>query len=228
MSELLNKIKSRGYWQIIIRPRSFNPNRVGDISSLLPLLSKFVIRIRGWDFPHIDFRSSPHLDIDWIGQETDWNYHKSIWRFYQSGQFVYILAMAIDWRDESSFWPADQLWKPMTQLGVGDTIFTFAEILEFASLLALSDAGDNNMQIDIKVRNIKGRELYIDSFRHRVPFSTSYRIQMQDYPFSKNISRSDLISSHKVYAFDAAQQLFKRFGWNAPIEILQDWYDKRG
>jgi len=228
MSELLSKIKSRGYWQIVIRPRTFNPNRVADIAMLFPLLSKFVVHIRGWDFPHIDSRFPPQYGVDWVGQENDWDYHKGIWRFFQSGQFVYFLTMAVDWRVESPIWPVDLSKEPMTLLGVGDTIFTFVEIMDFASQLALSEAGDDNMQIDIKVGNIKGRELYVDTHRRRWPFFTSYRTQMQEYPYSKNIARPDLISGNKAYALDAAQQLFKRFGWNAPTEILQDWYVKRG
>ena len=227
MSELLIKIKSRGYWRIIVRPQSFNPSSVTDISMLLPILTKCIVRIRGWDFPHIDYRTNPNYGNDWVGQENDWDYHKGIWRLYQSGQFVYLLGMAIDWREESSIWPADQLSKPMTLIGVGDTIFAFAEVMDFASQIALTDAGDEVMHIDIKVGNIEGRALYVDSHRGRMPFTNLYQTKMHEYTYSKDITRADLISNHKSYAIDASQQLFKRFGWNAPTEILQDWYDKR-
>ena len=223
MSELLEKIKSRGYWQISIRPRSFNQNRVADISMLLSLLSRCVVQIRGWDFPHIDQRSYPEFGNDWVGQESDWDYHKGIWRLYQSGQFVYLVGMAIDWREESNIWPADTVQKPMTLLGVGDTIFTFTEIMEFASQLAMTDAGDDAMHIDVKVVNIQGRFLYVDSPR-RMPFTNPYRTSMTEFQYSKDISRSELLSSYKSNAIDASVQLFKRFGWNAQKEILQDWY----
>jgi hypothetical protein len=228
MSELLTKIKSRGYWQVTIRPRAFHANRVEDISNLLPILSKCTVRLRGWDFPHIDSRTRPYLALDWVGQESDWEHHKAVWRFYQSGQFVYILAMGIDWRDESSFWRADESWKPMTLLGVGDSIFTFAEVMELGSRLALTDAGDDQMHINIKLGNISGRLLYVDTHRNRWPFDNEYVAYLQDYPFTLDISRSELVADHKSLALEASRQLFKRFSWDASPEIVLDWYEKRG
>lgn len=228
MSDLLTKVRSRGYWQIAIRPLAFEPRRVPDILDLEPILTKCVVRLRGWDFPHIDWRTRTQVDIDWIGQESDIDLHKGIWRFYQSGQFIYNLAMSIDWRDESNFWPSDAGWKPMTSLGVGDTLFTFAEIFEFASQLALTDAGDEDMRIDVKMGNVQGRELYVDSHRARWPFRDAHRATLQEYPFSLTKARSDLVANHLSYAIESAQEFFKRFGWEASAEVLKGWYDKRG
>lgn len=228
MTDLLSKIRQRGFWQVIIRPSKFISNRVPDISALLPILSKCVVQIRGWDFPHINNQTPTQIDVDWVGQESDKDLHKGIWRLFQSGQFIYTLGMTVDWRDESTWWPADPNWQPMTLLGVGDTIFTFVEILEFASRLALTDVGDEQMHIDIKVGNTKGRNLYIDSSRFRWPFDYPHITQMNNYPYSVEKPRADLISNYKSIAIDASQQFFKRFGWEASKEIIEGWYEKRG
>jgi hypothetical protein len=228
MSDVLTKIRSRGYWEVVIRPHSFHRARVEDISTLLPILSKSTVRLRGWDFPHIDPHSRPHLDLDWVGQESEWQHHKGIWRFFQSGQFIYIFSLGIDWRDESSFWPPDQSWKPKTLLGVGDTIFTFAEIMELASRLALTDAGDDHMHISVKLGNLDGRLLYVDTHRNRWPFHTDYLASMREYPYSVDTTRAELVATHMEYAIEASRQLFKRFSWEASPEILLDWYEKRG
>ncbi len=225
MPELLSKIRQRGYWQVVVRPLSFVPQRVVDISSLLPMLTKCVVRMRGWDFPHIDQRSTPLYFVDWIGQEAEWQERKGIWRFYQSGQFIYVYSMAIDWRDESTWWPADQKWKPMTLLGVGDTVYTFAEIFEFASQLALTDAGDEKLRIEIKICNLSDRQLYVDS-SNRWPFDNKYSTQMQEYPISIEKSRTDLISNHRSYAIESAREFFKRFGWQTTTEILDGWLER--
>jgi len=228
MSDMLERLRSRGYWQVLIRPQTFLEKRVDDISALLPILSKCTVRLRGRDFPHIDTRSRPRIDLEWVGQECEWHHHKGVWRFYRSGQFIYILAMGVDWRDVSSFWPPDQSWRPMALLGVGDTILTFAETMEFASRLALTEAGDERMHIDVKVANLEGRLLYVDSHRDRWPFHSEYVAMIRDYPFSLDASREELVANHKEYAIEASRQIFKRFSWEASREILQDWYEKRG
>ena len=60
MSELLERIRSRGYWKAIVRPTTFVERRVKRHSDLLPILEKNSVEIKGWSFPHID----PVLAID--------------------------------------------------------------------------------------------------------------------------------------------------------------------
>lgn len=223
MKRPLEKLKSRGYWQVIIRPTSFNPKMV-DIEDLWPMLEKMVVRIRGWYFPHLDHKKNPHIDMEWIGQEFDWEHHKSAWRFYQSGLFIHLGSIRFDWRDESSRWPADNNWKPGMLLGVGDTVITFTEIMELASRLSLSKAGDQQMYIGIVVHGLKGRSLYVDS-NERWPFDSTYTSSLENYPNELNVSRQKLVADHKDLAIKAAQDLFKRFGWSPTVDVLRGWQE---
>ena len=145
-----------------------------------------------------------------------------IWRFYQSGQFIHISGMPIDWRDQSRFWPADEQWRPGALLGVGDALFTFTEVFEFAARLALSDAGDEQMHIGATVGNLKGRLLYVDT-QERWPFHTSYQASVEKFPYSVELTRSDLAARPREFGLQAANELFKRFGWDTTIDILRDW-----
>src|SRR4051794_18820207 len=111
MSELLDKIRSRGFWQAIIRPSAFVEERLGNIASIGPLIDKTSVSLRGWNFPHVDHKTDVHLDIDWAGQEFQWNHFLEIWRMYQSGQFVHVSGMFEDWFDESGLHPAWQGWE---------------------------------------------------------------------------------------------------------------------
>lgn len=225
MPDLLSTIRERGYWQVVIRPQKFLPRRVEDISNLLPLLEKCAVQMRGWDFPHIDSHSPVGMALDYIWQETDWEDKKSVWRLYQSGQFAYVFSMAVDWRDISHWWPAPKGWQPMELLGVGDTLYTFAEIFELASRLALTAAGDETMHLSIQVRNTKDRQLYVDS-TNRWGFDHTYRIGIPEYPIAVDKSRADLIANHRALAIDYAREFFLRFGWKASPEGLSAWLEK--
>lgn len=225
MSEIVNKITSRGYRRVTIRPAQFNSKRVADISSLFPILQKTSVGLRGWNFPHLDERNSPRIDIDWISQETEWQHHISLWRFYQSGQFFHIAGIPGDWRDHSSLWPADDSSKVGTLLGVGDTVFSFTEIFEFAARLSLTDAGDEQMEIDITYGNLSGRTLYVDSQR-RWPFDFAYKTSLSEFPSVVSIDRVDLVARARDLALERAADLFKRFGWNVKPDVLRSWQEE--
>lgn len=147
MTDLLSKIRSRGHWRVVIRPGTFKKDRVGEISSLFPLVERSSVSIRGWDFPHIDRRKQPHIDVDWVGQELNWEHHLELWRLYQSGQFVHMGGIWEDWRDQSALWPPDRTRKVGSRLEVLDTVFRFIEIFEFAARLCQTDAGDERVGI---------------------------------------------------------------------------------
>ena len=228
MSDLIGKIRSRGYWEVVIRPSRYDKKKIEDITDLFPLIEKLVVRLRGWDFPHIDYKKHHHIDLDWVGQEFEWQHHKSSWRFYQSGQFAHISSISLDWRDESSLWPADDSWEPGALLGVGDTISTFSEITEFASRLSLSEAGDELMDLRINIGGLNGRTLYIDSHSSRWPFDNTYTASIEMFPIKASLGKDELVARSSEIATRYAGELFKRFGWNTTPELIRDWLEKRG
>lgn len=222
---ILDKIRSRGYWEVVIRPSVFLEKRVRDISDLSSIIEKSFVSLRGWDFPHINQRERYHIDLDWIGQEFEWEHMLSSWRFYQSGLFVHISGLPIDWRDQSNFWPADKNWKSGQLLGVSDAIMTFTEVFEFASRLSLTDAGNEAVVIQVKLSNIKGRVLYIES-PNRWGLSSPFVSFIDEFPFSIELPRSDLIGNPREHAVEAANELFKRFGWDTTIEVLRSFQEE--
>lgn len=225
MTNLLEKIRSRGYWQIVIRPSDFIEKRIPDIGSIYPILNKTYVSFRGWDFPHIDFRLGPKFYYDSIGQDYDWQHHIGAWRFYQSGQFVYVTNISIDWRDQSMFWPADEHWKAGTLLGVSDTLYRFTEIYEFAARLALSSAGGERMCIDVTIKNLEGRVLYMDD-RNKWGFTDVFKTSMETYPHIEELTKSDLIARSRDLALHSTRELFSRFGWHITIDSLRDWQNQ--
>lgn len=221
MSTLTDKIRSRGYWQVTVRPSRFVEKRIPEIPKLYPIVQKASVQLRGWDFPHIDSHTTPHIDIDWVGQESEWEHHLEAWRFYQSGLFVDLSGMHYDWRDQSGLWQAPEGWTPGQLLGIVDATYRLTEIMEFAARLALSEAGDERMFVEIIVGGLKGRKLWVDD-RNRASFFGDYKASINELPYKTELLRTDLVGNARELALKVAQELFWRFDWDAKMEILRD------
>lgn len=225
-SPLHKKITTRGYWQVVIRPATLVEDRIVDYSQLFPLVEKNRVKLRGWDFPHIDYKAPVLKGPDWIGQEIEWQYMKDEWRFFQSGQFVQIMGIPLDWRDALYLWQDTPEWKAGTLVGIGDTIGTLTEIFEFAARLALSEAGDEAMHIEFSMHHLKDRSLYMDSGRDRWPLLKAYKTSMDKYAKSFELERSQLVSDAKALASQAAIQFFKRFDFDIDSNDVESWQDE--
>ncbi len=218
MSELLDKIRSRGHWQVVIRPHTFDEQRIPDLSDLYPILQRCSVQLRGWNFPHLDYRTQPHRDIDWISQEFQWmEYHYlELWRFYRSGQFIHIAGISSDWYNQSH---------PKTFLEICDTIFRFTEIFEFAARLAFTAASDDFMHVSITLSGLKDRDLRLEE-PDGIWRDTPYQAKITEYPYSVNVPRAELIARPNELALAAAGELFKRFNWDPPPGVLRGWQER--
>ncbi len=221
MTELLDKIRSRGHWRVVIRPTQFLQTRIQDIAALYSTVQKTSVELRGWDFPHLDPHTKPHIDVDWVGQESEWEQYLEVWRFYQSGQFVDIMGMPGDWRDQSKLWPPDADWESGALLGVGDALFTYTEIFEFAARLALTEAGDERVHIEVTASGLNGRRLRFD-MRNRWPMLRHYEASIQELPYSVELLQAALVAEPWQLALEPAMELFQRFGWNPTKDMLRD------
>lgn len=223
-SDIVRKIYSRGHWVIRIYPALYNKKKITDISSLLPIIQGVIVRIRGWDFPHLDSRTENIIGLDNIGQELDWNDILSSWYFFQSGQFIQISCIPIDWRDRSPFKSSLENWKPGQLLGIGYTVATFTEIFELASRLATTDVGDDRMHISIKIRGLKDRNLYVDN-SNRWPLDFPRKATLNEYPLELEFDRNELITNSNKLALQQSLEFFKRFHFDTTFEILKSWQD---
>ena len=223
MSIIIDKIKSRGYWEVIIRPTQVKREKISDYSKLLQILYNSVVKIRGWDFPHIDPNKEIQRGEDWIGQEIEWNQYLEHWRFFQSGQFYHISGLDYDWYDQSELLTNQKYPTHSSVFGVSDTIYRATEIYEIASRLSQSTAESDSMYIKIIVANLKNRRIWMDDPR-RMPFlpirdrSTS----MDSFPHISSHSSIELLSNSRKIALDLSKKLFQRFGWNPKIQQLRE------
>lgn len=225
MSELTDAIRSKGYWRIDIHPVEYVVDRVPYLS-LKAVLDRTVVQLRGWDFPHLDSQGRVSRGSNWLGGETDWSYYREVWRFHQSGQFVYLLAINEDWTDSYvglASYP--RLPAGFKGLGVADVLFRVTETFEFASRLSVTEAGAEEIRIEIGLRNVAGRRLYVDDPR-RSPMDNVYSFDEERLESVVVVSRSDLAGRSRELALDATSEFFARFGWQPTRAMLRRQQDE--
>lgn len=226
MSALMQKIRSRGYWQVTVRPATFAKERV-QYSDLEDILRRASVDLRGWDFPHIDPQAQAERGVDWIGQETEWSDLLEAWRFHQSGLFLDLAGLWSDWRDQSVWFKPSQGWQPGRTLGIGEVAFRAVEIFEFAARLAVTNAGGDMMHIGIEVHGLKGRILVNDDPR-RIPLFRPYTTSLDYFPYSIETEQTALVGKARDLAVEPVAQLFDRFGWHPGAEHIRAWQDRIG
>ena len=219
MSELIDKIRSKGYWRVVVRPNHFVEKRVEDISALKPILQKSSVRLRGWDFPHINGRGKAYVDLDSLVQEFEWDHYKEFWRLFQSGQFIYYGGFVVDWTERKTALSSGAL--PNNVLSVRDAVFRFTEVFEFAARMALTEAGHEQMHIEIKAGGLDGRSLWVDPARY-IDFVAEQKAEIDEVPYEIDVPSPELMAESRQLALIAARELFKRFDWNASLNVLRD------
>lgn len=224
--DLLEKIKSRGFWRI-----SFQPivaiQKFSSLSECKEIVEKNAVKQRGWDYPAIPRGSRDYMGIEpaenYYCGWTDWMNYKEFWRMYQSGQFLHYLALGEDWFGEDE-WHKElaQKIKPMSSLNIiGSVVYQITEIFEFLSRLTNSGMYDEGVYVSISLNNTKNRELWI-SDPMRASFLRPYKTVAAKIEFTKKYSREQINESPKNNALEAMRYFFERFGWeNLPIETLK-------
>jgi hypothetical protein len=68
MHPVIEKIKSRGYWKVVIRSSIFLEDRIRELSLCKKLVRDNKVRLRGWDYPHYDREIEPDSGLDYVEQ----------------------------------------------------------------------------------------------------------------------------------------------------------------
>lgn len=221
MSEITDKIRSRGHWKVAIRPEPFDPERV-EYAKLMNILGDVAVRMRGWPVPYVDYGEQPIRGDTWIGQDIDAEMvsHHEAWRFFQSGQFNHLRAVSADWRQGD-----DRLVVPDGFDGViqvWEILFYLTEVFELASRLALGPAGDEGMRIAVQLHGMENRGLVVAEWK-RAEFFEPYKAGMDCLDREVDLSRETLVAEARQQAVAMSQQFFSRFGWDADEKLLADY-----
>jgi hypothetical protein len=216
MSNLSREIRQRGYYEIAVHPANFIENRI-PYSELWKILQGSVVMLRGWPFPYIDQeKNAEHLE-DSLRQSEDWEAHREVWRFYTSGQFIYIGAFIEDWTERQSLIG----YRPKSGnplLGCYDISSRCAEAYELAARLSNTAAGGNAMTVSISLHGIGGRQLYMEDPARALAWTNTAAIP--DLTVRETVRQEDLLAQPRTLARQATQEIFLRFGFEANAAVL--------
>lgn len=224
---IIEKIKSKGYWSINIRPVVYKERLIIDRATAKQIVRNAVVELRGWDYPHFSNRQEETYVIP-TGVETvfNWENHVEFWRMTKSGNFFHLLALREDRADLSTFsnlWMSSNELEGEKLLGVLGTLYTLTEIFEFAKRLIKQDIFTSNLLIEIKLHDIYKRQLWVDS-QGRIPFSYARESQSEEPWESKNEYEikdfPEKMESNILYLF---KDIIDLFGWeNPPMDVYRN------
>ena len=212
MSDLLERIRSRGYWDIRVTPSEFHAERLPRLADLERAFREAHVQLRGWDYPH-NPKDGTTRGPDYIEGMIDWTHYLEFWRLYKSGQFVHLFGMREDWYKEGGL--SGLNIEPGTILSLGSTLYTMTEIFLFASRLTEAFPLGPNVDIRLRLHGLSNRQL--DTMDPgRIPLDEFRRASASTREFARGLSvpAGELIARANEFAVDQTLALYEVFNWD--------------
>jgi hypothetical protein len=214
VEERLAAIHSTGYWRVNIRPSRFEPRRIPSLSECWDIVESSKVRLRGWDYPHIEHGERVNGD-DWISSGSDWARHLEYWRLYQSGQFIHHFAMWEDY-ERPNRQPAPERY--LEPLGV---LYRLTEIFEFSARLGERDVLRPSAEFSIRLVDVNGRCLMFWDISRIL--RGDYVSALDQISFCESVRQDKLLSRAPEIALDASIAIYERFNWtNPPRDVFAE------
>jgi hypothetical protein len=224
VDRIKEKIKSRGYWEVDIRPDEGSRDRFDSISDCFNKVKDCVVLIRGWDYPHFSNHPSPYPMNRRIESYVEFGASKEFWTMFINGHFYHIFACQEDWlSDDTPIMGKSQYSniEPRSVLDFINTLYNFTEIFEFAIRLSQKGIFGNNARIQITLHGMQDRKL--TSFDTRRHLWYEYRCREDTIPRDVHLSVDDLISKGHEKAVDSTIAVLQLFKWlDVKKEIIQE------
>ena len=97
-TDSLDKIRNGPHWKVVVRPPSFEPERIPMLDDYRTAVEDSQVRLRGWPYPYLD--ENLERGEDWIASCVEsFEERREYWRFFQSGLFVHFFSF---WDDRPS------------------------------------------------------------------------------------------------------------------------------
>jgi hypothetical protein len=218
MEEIVEKIRSKGYWRVVIRPQNYNNECLSDLSECRDILRSSVVSLRGWDYPYYDFNKIKNTqeyitslcDFDEVGISE-------YWRFYKSGQFLHLLSMSEDWARHYSFIAN----KGIKGLDFIPALYRVTAVYEFASRLVSKMLSPNDsVNVLIELYDTEKRELITSDISRNI-----YRhvCIIPNIKKPKTITVDEIISKSSEISIQVVTEIFETFNWvHVPVGLLME------
>lgn len=225
--EIVDKIKSRGYWAINIHPELYNEQRLAK-DQIREIVRKSVVSIFGWNYPHFhDADGDPYYIQNGIEKFVDWENMglTEFWRMTQSANFLHLFTIMYDWREDAEHWKIRAQENGLTGnklLGVSYTLYQVTQIFEFAKRLASQNIYDDKVVIEIKLYDLESRGLFVESM-NRLHFGEPRISRSPNWELPKKIyTIAELLNDSNKYALEAFKDLVLLFNWIPSIDNISN------
>lgn len=217
-TKILEKIKTRGYWHIVIRPQKFQKEHVPSLPDLVKLIEENKVSHRGWDYPHLTSHEM-RRGLDYIQMATTFREINETWRFYQSGQFAFLRGLTEDWIKEDK-WQAQGI-EPQNKLSILSVLYQLSEMYEFAARLAQAGVFDNILVLKVNLVSTQGRELFFWPGSGMRWLGRTYTCDIPNLPKQESYIVTDFIARSRDYSFQHFQWIMGRFGFDISSDVFK-------
>jgi hypothetical protein len=223
--KIIELIKSRGYWEIDIRPTEPKENRFESIADCMKKVRESVVELRGWPYPLYFDSNNPYPMQERIEGTIDSGAYREYWTMFLSGHFYHLFACREDWLKEevSVFGPSRYSnTPPGTVLDFLSTLYSVTEIFEFATRLAQKKVFGRGVNIRISLHGMEGRQIISFDIRRWIGRPV-FVCREKNISFEKKISVEGLVAQGHQTALDTVVGIFEMFNWlNVQKEVLKE------
>ncbi len=222
----LARIHETGFWRVMIHSTVFEERRIPTLRDCEKLVESASVRLRGWDYPHVD-RDGYVRGDDFIQSGSDFGNHVELWRLYQSGQFVHRFAIRYDRTPFFSFESntlGGELVPSSPHIDFIDVLYTVTEILEFTKGLAYHGALDPAGKLRIELYGAQGRVLTSPPGR---VLHGPYTAAIDTIAWSTTQPAAVLVADAPRLAIDATVHILERFNWPEPAPAMLEEEQRR-
>ena len=227
LNGVLQKIKTRGYWEITFQPNY--PEQIRSAQDCLDLVRKSTVQLGGWELPYIP-PGDTVIGGGYPGQNfyeiwTDWGARKEFFRMYKSGQVLICRALVEDWyREDENRASLAELIPSGTVLNVFYSVTYFiTEVFQFLLRLAENGIYKDGVILEMKLHNTKDRKLRLDHTR-RTTLMRERKTQSSEIVINKTLDFETIITDSMSVAAEVIIEILDSFGYNQ--EKLTVTYDQ--
>ena len=225
------RIKGGPHWRVLVRPIPYVTSRLA-MSDLGRVIQRRTVRIRGWDFPHIDRKVPLERGVDYVGSSSSFRGHLEYWRFYESAQLVYLSSVREttepEWDRKLREGAAHRIvvssdfdWTGVPGfIEMRNFVYTVTEVFEFAARLGLELESPAAMSVTIALSDIAGFVLTVDDPRRGWWEYCAAQVSSLENVWVTKVA--DLAGDAAAASLDATTWFFERFGWDHPnVEAIR-------
>ncbi|MBU0572129.1 ATP-binding protein [Patescibacteria group bacterium] len=214
----LENIEEIGRWELVVHPHDYNDQLIDNPVEAGKMVEQSKVRLRGWDFPHIDvhgnFSNFNNGKQSITGSERV--PHSEAWRLYKSGLFVWSAMLGEDMMGFSK--------KGLSILYFVSRIYSITEMTLFLKRLYLKNLKVKRLHLQLKLYGAKDRKLEASQ---GTILGAHYICKDEPAEINEDIQTVELKVSHKAVAREIIKKVFMLFNWNDPSEkMLEDWQNK--